>query len=148
MSQNKRSLAPSARTSFFDLVADIIDAFCNIVFLLIQLELRKHPTNLLTFRRDCGLANRPKKLRIHLAASRVRFYLSRFNSIGNFCDGGAICSRGTVSARNLTVQDSHRLLRLFDRARVKRQSKRSSIGAMRRRAAQLVIKYFRNPSFI
>src|ERR1700722_3582885 len=46
MSQNKRSMAPSARTFFFDLVASIIDAACNIVFLLIQLELRQYPTNL------------------------------------------------------------------------------------------------------
>ena len=42
-----------------------------------------------------GLANRPKNIRIHLAVSRVRFCLLRFNSSGNFCDGGAICSRGT-----------------------------------------------------
>src|SRR6185369_2668726 len=41
-----RSLAPSARTSVFDLVAGINDATCNIVFLLIQLELRQHPTDL------------------------------------------------------------------------------------------------------
>ena len=41
------------------------------------------------------LANRPKNIRIHLAVSRVRFHLLRFNSSGNFCDGGAICSRGT-----------------------------------------------------
>jgi hypothetical protein len=34
--------------------------------------------------------NRPKKIRIHLAVSRVRFHLLRFNSSGNFCDGGAI----------------------------------------------------------
>src|SRR5271154_4061893 len=46
MSQNNCSMAPSARTSFFDLVAGTIDASCDIVFLLIQLELRKHPTNL------------------------------------------------------------------------------------------------------
>jgi hypothetical protein len=39
-------MAPNARTSFFDLVAGIIDASCNIVFLLIQLERRQHPTNL------------------------------------------------------------------------------------------------------
>jgi hypothetical protein len=42
-----------------------------------------------------GLANRPKNIRIHLTVSRVRFYLLCFNSSGNFCDGGAICSRGT-----------------------------------------------------
>jgi hypothetical protein len=41
------------------------------------------------------IANRPKNIRIHLAVSRVRFHLLRFNSSGNFCDGGAICSRGT-----------------------------------------------------
>src|ERR1700733_3485488 len=40
------SLAPSARTSAFDSIAGIIDTSCNIVFLLIQLELRQHPTNL------------------------------------------------------------------------------------------------------
>src|ERR1700682_3129107 len=38
MSQNKRSMAPSARTSFFDLVACIVDASCNIVFLLLRSE--------------------------------------------------------------------------------------------------------------
>jgi hypothetical protein len=27
---------------------------------------------------------------------RVRLYLLRFNSFGNFCDGGAIYSRGTL----------------------------------------------------
>jgi hypothetical protein len=41
------------------------------------------------------LANRPKNIRIHLAVSRVRIRLLRFNSSGNFCDCGAICSRGT-----------------------------------------------------
>src|SRR5271170_5728642 len=46
MSQNNCSMALSARTSFFDLIAGTIDASCDIVFLLIQLELRKHPTNL------------------------------------------------------------------------------------------------------
>jgi hypothetical protein len=46
MSQNKRSMAPSARTFFVDLVADIIDASCKTVFLLIQLELCQHPANL------------------------------------------------------------------------------------------------------
>src|ERR1700676_1817629 len=40
------------------------------------------------------MANRPKNIRIHLALARVRFYPLRFNSSGNFCDGGAICSRG------------------------------------------------------
>jgi hypothetical protein len=50
---------------------------------------------LLTFRRDCCLANRPENIRIHLAVFRVRFYLLRFNSSGNFCDGRAIRSRGT-----------------------------------------------------
>jgi len=29
----------------------------------------------------------------HLAVSHVRFYLLRFNSSGNFCNGGANCSR-------------------------------------------------------
>jgi hypothetical protein len=45
--------------------------------------------------RSVILRNRPKNIRIHLAVSRVRFYLLRFNSSGNFCDGGAICTRGT-----------------------------------------------------
>jgi hypothetical protein len=40
------SLAPSARTSVLDSIAYIIDTSCNIVFLLIRLELRQHPTNL------------------------------------------------------------------------------------------------------
>jgi hypothetical protein len=39
-------------------------------------------------------ANRPKNIRIHLALSCVRFYLFWFKSSGNFCDSGAICSRG------------------------------------------------------
>src|SRR5271155_3109368 len=47
-----------------------------------------------TFVAIAGLANRPKNIRIHLAVSHVRFYLLRFNSSGNFCDGWAICSRG------------------------------------------------------
>jgi hypothetical protein len=34
------------------------------------------------------IANRPKNIRIHLAIFRVRFHLLRFNSSGNFCDGG------------------------------------------------------------
>jgi hypothetical protein len=38
---------------------------------------------------DVRHANRPKNIRIHLAISHVRFYLLRFNSSGNFCDGGA-----------------------------------------------------------
>ena len=38
------------------------------------------------------IADRPKNIRIHLVVSRVRFHLLRFNSCGNFCDGGAICS--------------------------------------------------------
>jgi hypothetical protein len=50
---------------------------------------------LLIFRRDAGLANSSLDIRIHLAVSRVRFHLLRFNSSGNFCDGGAIRSRGT-----------------------------------------------------
>jgi hypothetical protein len=36
------------------------------------------------------LTNRPKNIKIHLALSRVRFYLLRFNSSGNFCDSDAI----------------------------------------------------------
>jgi hypothetical protein len=36
------------------------------------------------------VANRPKNIRIHQAVSRVRFYLLRFNSSGDFCDGRAI----------------------------------------------------------
>jgi hypothetical protein len=40
-----------------------------------------------------GLVNRPKDIRIHLTISRVRVHLLRFNSSGDFCDGGAICSR-------------------------------------------------------
>jgi hypothetical protein len=96
MSQNKRSMVSSARTSFFDLVAGIVDASSNIVFLLIQVELRQRPTDLAYISsRLLGLANRPKNIRIHLAVSHVRFYLLRFNSSENFCDGGAICSRGT-----------------------------------------------------
>jgi hypothetical protein len=38
---------------------------------------------------DVRHPNRPKNIRIHLAISHVRFYLLRFNSSGNFCDGGA-----------------------------------------------------------
>jgi hypothetical protein len=38
---------------------------------------------------DVRHANRPKNIRIHLAVSRVRFCLLRFNSSGNFCYGGA-----------------------------------------------------------
>jgi hypothetical protein len=44
------------------------------------------------------VANRPKNIRIHLAAFHVRFYLLRFNSSGNFCNGGAVCSRGKFDA--------------------------------------------------
>jgi hypothetical protein len=46
-----------------------------------------------------GLANRPRNIRIHLAVSRVRFYLLGFNSSGNFCDGGVICSCGRGGRR-------------------------------------------------
>src|ERR1700733_12561156 len=99
-----RSLAPSARTSVCDLVAGNNDAACNIVFLLIQLERRQHPTDLcLHFVAIAGLADCPENITIHLAVSRVRFYPLRFNSSGYFCDGGATCSRGTVSARNLVL---------------------------------------------
>jgi hypothetical protein len=38
------------------------------------------------------MANRPKNIRIHPALSHVRFYPLRFNSSGNFFNGGAICS--------------------------------------------------------
>ena len=65
----------------------------GLVFFLIQLELRRHPTNLAYMSSRLRLTNRPKNIRIHLAVSRVRFYLLRFNSSGNFCGGGAICSR-------------------------------------------------------
>ena len=36
------------------------------------------------------LLEAPIDITIHLALPRVRFYLLRFNSSGNFCDGGAI----------------------------------------------------------
>jgi hypothetical protein len=85
MSQNKRSMAPSVRISFFDLVAGIIDASCNIVFLLIQLELRKHPTNLaLHFVAIAGIANRPKDIRIHLGGIPCSLLAVTFQFIWKF----------------------------------------------------------------
>jgi hypothetical protein len=89
-------MAPSARTSSVDLVAAIIDASCNIVFLLIQLEPGPHPFALEIPDVELEVANRAKNIRIHLALSRVRFYLLRFNSSGNFCDGDAICFRNSL----------------------------------------------------
>ena len=60
-------------------------------------EISQHPTDLAYISSGLlGLANRPKNIGIHLAVPRVRFYLLRFNSSGNFCDGGTICSRGTA----------------------------------------------------
>jgi hypothetical protein len=43
---------------------------------------------------ELEVANRPKNIRIDLVPTRVRFYLLCFNSTGNFCHRGAICSRG------------------------------------------------------
>jgi hypothetical protein len=43
------------------------------------------------------LLDAPKNITIHLALPRVRFYLFWFKSSGNFCDGGAIRSRGVLS---------------------------------------------------
>jgi hypothetical protein len=61
----------------------------------------------LAFRRDAVISNRPENIRIHLAVSRVRFYLFRFNSSGNFCDGGAIRSRGLPKhRRNATIANT------------------------------------------
>src|SRR5580693_593464 len=94
MSQNKRSMAPSARTSFFNLLAGIIDATCNIVFLRIQLELRPASNqSWLHLVAIAGLVNRPKSIRIDLPVSHVCFYLLGFNSSGNFCDRGVTYSR-------------------------------------------------------
>src|ERR1700733_5503000 len=63
----------------------------DLVFFLIQLELRRHPTNL-AYIAIAVIANRPKNIRIHLAASFVRRYPLRFNSSDFFCDGRAIYS--------------------------------------------------------
>src|ERR1700722_8319995 len=67
----------------------------HAMFALSNLNFVSIERTLLTFRRDCWACHRPKNIRIHLAISRVRFYLLRFNSSGNFCEGGAICSRET-----------------------------------------------------
>jgi hypothetical protein len=53
------------------------------------------------------LANRPKNIRIHLAVSHVRFYLLRFNSSGNFCDGSPICSRGLLPESATSLGEGH-----------------------------------------
>jgi len=83
----------------------------GLVFFLIQLELRRHPTNLAYISsRLRGRPIVPKSIRIHLTVSRVRFYLIRFNSSGNFCDGRAISSRGTPNP------NPNQLYRLRDRA--------------------------------
>jgi hypothetical protein len=60
MNQNKLSLAPSARTSVFDLGACMIDAGCKIVFLLEQVELCPLPFALETITVQLELVNRPE----------------------------------------------------------------------------------------
>jgi hypothetical protein len=57
-------------------------------------KLHPHPSALEIPDVELEVANRPKDITIHLALSRVRVYLLRFNSSGNVCDGGAICSKG------------------------------------------------------
>jgi hypothetical protein len=88
--------------------------FCNSL-LYKCLQLRPHPSALEIPDVELEVANRPKGIRIHLALSRVRVYLLRFNSSGNFCDAvladdtdgsnvlrgengaGVICSRRVLS---------------------------------------------------
>jgi hypothetical protein len=94
------SLAPSARTSVFDSIAGIIDTSCKIVFLLIQLELRQHPTNLAYLVAIAGMANHLKNIRIHPAVFHVRLYLLRFNSSGNFCDSVHSQTRDALVGEN------------------------------------------------
>src|ERR1700719_4873426 len=92
-------MAPSARASFFASVAGSVDAITNIVFLLIQRELRQLATNPAYI----SSRSRPENIRIHPVLSHVRFYPLRFNSSGNFCDGGAICSRRTPWTRTVSL---------------------------------------------
>jgi hypothetical protein len=81
--------------------------------------------------RSVILRNRPKNIRIHLAVSRVRFHLLRFNSSGNFCDGCDLLRRNSLAqvvGRDIaeavlalgdrllaTARDPHRLNDLVER---------------------------------
>jgi hypothetical protein len=88
------------------------------------------------------LANRPENIRIHLAVSRVRFCLLRFNSSGNFCDCGAIlkaaqqqagCGEEDKSDGNLCDDEDGAEARMQPYARTEKLSLtdfRSSFSAM------------------
>jgi hypothetical protein len=77
----------------------------DLVFFLIQLDLRRHPTSLVTI---AVLANRSKNIGIHLSVSRVRYHPLGFNSSGNFCDRRVICSRGAFYATAARSQSRHK----------------------------------------
>jgi hypothetical protein len=73
----------------------------DLVFFLIQLDLRRHPTSLVTI---AVLANRSKNIGIHLSVSRVRCHPLGFNSSGNFCDRRDLLQRNFLrNRRDITI---------------------------------------------